>query len=63
MDPLRFLQLSNDDQATMGQLERIYDGIIASKRVIVISGAGISCSSGLQVSHSCCELGCSDELE
>jgi hypothetical protein len=44
------LQQSSQDEATRRGLKKIYDAIVASRKIVVIAGAGISCSSGIPVS-------------
>jgi len=40
------LQQQSQDNATIRELENIYDRVVASERLVVISGEGISCLGG-----------------
>jgi hypothetical protein len=60
----RTLLLADQDRETMEGLEYIYDCIVKSEKIVVISGAGISCSGGIPVGFAilCIVLGSSIEL-
>lgn len=45
------LQLHSQEDDTIKTLEKIYDHILKSRKIVVICGAGISCSGGIPVSY------------